>query len=79
MGVPPESIEAGKCYLTTSGHVRRVVRIMPDGRIQFEHRSGSTGRGFGWKVGIQDGRSFTSMIEREVPCDWTSETDEAER
>ncbi len=27
----------------------------------------------GWKTGIQEGRSFAFVIEREVPCDWTPE------
>ncbi len=74
MSIPPESLEVGKCYLLNTGHVRRVIRIMPDGRVQFEHRMGHTPTG--WKTGIQEGRSFAFMIEREVPCDWTPETDE---
>ena len=40
MSVPPERIEVGKCYLMESGQVRRVLRIMPDGRFQYEHRMG---------------------------------------
>ena len=71
MSVPPESLQVGKCYLMEGGYVRRVVRLMPDGRIQVEHRSGSSGKGSGWKPGMQDGRSFASQVEREVPCDWT--------
>ncbi len=75
MTIPPESIEVGKCYLMETGHVRRVVRVMPDGRIQFEQRSGAVGRGYGWKAGMQEARSFAFLIEREVPCDWTPESD----
>ena len=81
MSIPPESIEAGKCYLVRTGRadqpqgVRRVIRIMPDGRIQFEHRIGSV-TALGWKVGIQDARSFAFMAVREVPCDWMPEADE---
>ncbi len=84
MALPAESIEVGKCYLVRTGQrdqpkgVRRIVRIMPDGRIQFEHRIGPAGA-VGWKVGIQDARSFAFLLEREVPCDWTPETDEANR
>ncbi len=81
MSIPAESIEVGKCYLVSTRRpdqpkgVRRIVRILPDGRIQFEHRIGPAGA-FGWKVGIQDARSFAFLVEREVPCEWTPEQEE---
>ncbi len=84
MSLPPESIEVGKCYLVRTGRsdqpmgVRRIVRIMPDGRIQFEHRIASS-KGVAWKAAIQDARSFAFMVEREVSCDRTPEADEAGR
>jgi hypothetical protein len=80
MSVPPESIEAGKCYFVRpyrsgrSGGIRRVVRIFSDGRIQFEHRT-SVARPTGWKPGVQDLHSFAAMVEREVPCNWTPESE----
>jgi hypothetical protein len=70
----PESIQVGKCYLTDDNTVRRVVTIHPDGRIQYEWRAGLRKK---WKVGILSRREFTAAAEREVPCDWTPETDEA--
>ncbi len=73
MSVPPESIEVGKCYLMETGHVRQVRRIMPDGRVQFESRVGHQRNPGAWKPGMQSGRSFADLIEREVPCDWTPE------
>ncbi len=79
MSVPPESIEAGKCYLMETGHVRRVMRLMPDGRVQFESRMGHQRNPGAWRSGMQDGRSFALLAEREVPCDWTPETDQAKR
>ncbi len=77
VSIPPENLKVGKCCLLHTGHVRRVIRIMPDGRVQFEHRMGHTSKG--WKTGIQEGRSFAVLIEREVPCDWNPETDEDRR
>jgi hypothetical protein len=74
VSLPPESIHVGKRYLLNTGHIRRVIRIMPDGRIQFEHRMGHTVGS--WRIGIQEGRSFAFMVEREVPCDWVPETGE---
>ena len=68
MTIPPDSIKVGQCYLTDANTVRRVVRIMPNGQIQFEHRTGA-GKGAGWKAGMLDPRSFASMVQREVACD----------
>ncbi len=87
MSIPPESIEVGKCYLARGYHagregylrVRRVMKILPDGRVQFEQRRGPVAPGHPWpgrntmKLGV-----FVNSIEREVPCDWTPETDSAE-
>ncbi len=69
-----ESIQTGPCYLTGDAHVRRVVRIMSDGRIQYEWRGRHRRR---WKSGILDQREFALAAERSVPCDWTPESDEA--
>lgn len=69
MTVPPESIRPGKCYLTQAGHVRRVVRIKPNGRVQFMHRPADALKN--WKVGGDMRRSFAAEALREIPCDWT--------
>ncbi len=83
VSIPPESIQVGKCYLCRdTAHrggdglrVPRVIQILSDGRIQFEHRVGHTVKP--WKMGVQEGRSFAFMVEREVPCDWMPNIDEA--
>ena len=75
MAVPPESIRVGRCYLMETGHVRRVVRIKTDGRVQFMHRLGYTLKN--WKISSDKRRSFASIVQREVPCDWMPATDEA--
>jgi hypothetical protein len=67
--IDPESIQTGQCYLTGDANVRRVVRIMADGRIQYEWRAGHRRR---WKSGILDQREFALAAERLMPCDWTS-------
>jgi hypothetical protein len=38
MSAPPESIEVGQCYLTEDGRVRKVMRLLPDGRIRYRYR-----------------------------------------
>ena len=75
MSAPPDSLEVGKCYLLETGHVRRVIRLMPDGRVQFEGRMGHQRNAGAWRSGMQDIRSFAFLIEREAPCDWAPETD----
>ncbi len=75
MTIPPESVEIGKCYLGDNGKVWRVVRIWPDGRVQFEFRARSRGNAKVWKPGMLDRLTFSASAQREVPCDWTPETD----
>ena len=76
MTIPPESIENGKCYLGDNGKVWRVVRIWPDGRIQFEFRARTRRDAKVWKPGMLDGSSFAALVQREVPCYWTPKRDE---
>jgi hypothetical protein len=38
VSLPPESIEVGKCYLTDVGQVRRILHILPNGRVAYERR-----------------------------------------
>jgi hypothetical protein len=72
VSLPPESLEVGKCYLTNTGQVRRVLVMLP-GRVQFERRVKTRGLKLGWIRDIAETRAFASSVEREVPCDWTPE------
>ena len=74
VSIDPEKIEVGQCYLC-GGNLRRVLRIMPDGRIQFEHRSGGPSRIKAWKPGMLSVTLFAASVERQVPCDWTPQSD----
>jgi hypothetical protein len=75
MSVPPESIQAGKCYLTRFGQVRRVV-ICEHGRVTFHtgnrrlYVPGGTPR-----RRVMTLPKFALDAEREVPCNWTPEAD----
>ena len=71
MGVSPESIQVGQCYLMVAGQVRRVLAILPDGRVQYEQRAGHRPRWNVLRSGILGLRSFSSTVERPVPCNWT--------
>ncbi len=70
--IDPENVQVGQCYLTDSNIVRRAVRILPDGRVQYEWRGGLRSR---WKPGIVSKREFAAAVERPVPDDWIPETD----
>lgn len=72
MSVQVESLAVGKCYLVETGRVRRVVRLMPDGRVQFEHRLAHQPNAKSWQPGMQEARSFADQVEHEVPCDWVA-------
>jgi predicted NUDIX family NTP pyrophosphohydrolase len=76
MSIAPENIQVGQCYLTVTGQVRRVMRILPDGRVQYEARGGAVARAFTRRTDIQDLRSFAFSADWPVPCDWTLEKDE---
>ncbi len=78
MSLPPGSIEVGRCYLGDNGKVWRVVRLWPDSRVQFEFRARSLSKAKTWKPGMLLLRDFASSAQREVPCDWTSKTGEAQ-
>ncbi len=77
MPLPPESIQIGKCYLTHSGEVRRVLRLLPEDRVHYEFREAAVARAFGWKEGVLGLAPFAALVEHEVPCNWTPEADEA--
>ncbi len=74
MSVPPESIQVGKCYEAQgprAKQLRRVIRVLPDRRVQYESR----GTPSGWRPGVQERRSFALSVEREVSCDWMPKMD----
>ena len=69
MTIPLESLEVGRCYLTNTHQVWRIVRRMPDGRVLYEHRGRNT---FfeNQKPGMLTALPAEVEVEREVPCDW---------
>jgi hypothetical protein len=78
MSIPPKSIQPGRCYLFQGERglrLRRVIQILPNGRLQVEDRVGSTNPS--WRPRVMNLRSFQASVIREVPCDWTPEMDEA--
>lgn len=68
VSIETEDIEVGRCYLTDHNTVRRVVRVLPDQRVQYEWRAGHRTN---WRAGILSLREFALAAERFVPCDWT--------
>ena len=76
MPLPPESIEVGRCYLSLSSEMRRVLHILPEGQVHYEVRPAALLRAFGWREGVLELTPFAQLVERGVPCDWTPEADE---
>jgi putative hemolysin len=75
MGVPPESIRVGKCYLAEGGRIRRVTMLLPEGDVRYVSREAGTLRRFGGVESILSRDTFASQAQREVPCNWTPEGD----
>ena len=79
MSVAPETLEVGQCYLAKAEkdfQVRRVLRVMPDGRVQFERRiRNAKGPQWSWVPKITSLGAFALSVERPVPCDWAPEAD----
>ncbi len=71
MSDPSKRIEVGQCYFTEDGRVRKVMRLLPDGRIRYRYRGPLSKR---WRSGTLDHRSFVSTVERPVPCNSTPES-----
>ena len=74
MNIPVSALEVGKCYLTLPGEVRRLLRILPEGKLHYEARDATVLWAGGWKEGVLEPTPFAALLEREVACDWTLET-----
>jgi hypothetical protein len=74
MAIPPESIQVDRCYLTSSGSIRKVTSTDSEGLVRYRQRVGAGP----WSNGGLKRRRhvFAAQALREVPCDWTPETDE---
>ena len=75
MSIPVSEVEIGKCYLTNAGRVWRIVGLLSNGRILYEHRAGHLHQARTWKPGVLTGPLVETVLECEVPCDWSPETD----
>ena len=78
MSLPPESLEVGRCYLTNTGRVWRIIRVMPGERILYEQRS-RRAPAKTWQPGMLVALAAEMLIERENPCDWKPEQNEQEQ
>ena len=74
MSILPETIQVGRCYLTTDGRVRRVLETGPE-RVRYSYRSFPADPRRTWRSGVLSIEVFAATVEREVPCDWTPEAE----
>ena len=67
MGVPPESLEVGKCYLTKQGRVRRVIAI-ESGKVTY-HFGQQKALKFRWpRRMVATQATFAASVVSEVTC-----------
>ena len=50
----------------------------PDGELHYQFRDAALAKAFGWHSGNTTVETFALMVEREVPCDWTPESEGGE-
>lgn len=77
MTVPVSALKVGKCYLTRETRVRRVTEIHPNGEVRYKYRSFPANPKKTWQAGALPPDIFAEFVLREVPCNWTPDTDEA--
>ncbi len=75
--ITASALKVGKCYLTNTGRVWRVLQRMPDGRVLYEHRADKAAA-VSWLPGMLMANALPAevVIEREVPWDWGAQTQE---
>ncbi len=67
MTVPLESITVGKCFVTPSNQVRRVLGVEA-GKVTYEARGSKMVKGKWPRRATVDTRRFAAEVTREVPC-----------
>ncbi len=50
-------------------------KVFPRGDVHYAVRSGNVTKALQWTGAVADVRSFSDLVEREVPCDWSPERD----
>ncbi len=75
MSILPESVEVARCYLDARHRVLHVTHVTLDSRVRFKYQEAHPAMVDAWWAGMLNLREFASEALREVPCDWTPETD----
>ena len=71
MGVWIKDIDVGKCYVTSTGQVRRVTKV--EIKVTYESRGKKDlpeGRAWNPRVTTAPGAKFARYVDREVPCNY---------
>jgi hypothetical protein len=76
MTIPPESIQVGKCYLTSDERVVQVMQFLSNGSLSYRFRRADDTPPFHWTGAVASPEVLPFQPLREVPCDWTPEMDE---
>jgi hypothetical protein len=62
MSIAPESLKVGECYLTHNGSVRRILRLLPEGRVHYELRPAEIALASGWKESVLGLNAFAVLV-----------------
>ena len=71
MGVWIKDIDVGKCYVTSTGQVRRVTKV--EIKVTYESRGKKAlpeGEAWNERVITAPGAKFARDVDREVPCNY---------
>ena len=75
MSISPDTVQVGHCYLAQGQRFLQVTHVTPDGRVRFKYRDyRASSRPDTWWAGMLNLRDFAATARREIPCDWTPET-----
>jgi hypothetical protein len=67
MAVDPNTLTVGKCYVTASGQVRRILEIDGSDVVYEARGKKNVPAPWGSKTTV-DTQRFADAVEREVPC-----------
>jgi hypothetical protein len=76
MGVKPDDVQVGRCFVTSQNQVRKVTEITSDDRVNYVARGSSFQRGeASWgrgpiKSALPSRADFANAVDRQVTCDW---------
>lgn len=75
MSVEPSEVQVGRCFITASNQVRKVIEITTDDRVNYSARGSEYKDDNSWGLGpnlsnLPSRAAFARAVDRRVKCDW---------